>query len=71
MMSYILANQLKGVNRTLNLDQVNGRRRGKETGELLSALDTSGCETLATLRPTVTGADGCLSHPVPSFGQAV
>lgn len=70
-MSYTLANRLEGINRILNPDQVNKRRRGKETGELLSTLDGSGCETLATLWPTVTGADGCLSYPVPSFGQAV
>lgn len=70
-MSYILANRLEGVNHILNLDQVNGRRRGKETGELLSTLDGSGCETLPTLWPTVSGVNGYLSHPVPSFGQVV
>lgn len=67
MRSYILANRLEGVNHILNLDQVNGRRRGKETGELLSTLDGSGCETLATLWPTVSGADGCFVPPCSKF----
>lgn len=66
-MSYILANWLEGANRILNLDQVNGRRRGKETGELLSMLDGSGCETLAKLWSTVTGADGCFVAPCSEF----
>lgn len=65
-MNYIIACQLERVSHDLHLDPVNGRRRGRVTGELLSVLTALDVKHWPG-RSTVAGVNCCIDKPCFEF----